>query len=846
MEDRRPRYDHFAPGSSLQNQYTDCCCPLSHQLLVDPVVAADGRTYERHWIERHMFDASNGNLISPLDNEPMTTTSLMPNRHAQNLVERFVEAASDSDMADISEDWADEKQRWRDARSELRTAQRTAPATAHAVPAQEAPQTTATNAPVQQASGAPVHAWPVPPSAEGRPIEGRTIEEIFPGGRVLLRIPRPSPHFLRSVEAIIAIVTACYFFTSYCNSTNKGNYWYTLTLLVAFIGAFTEAGLAWSFSGWRPIEKVLVVLVTLTYLSHTTAPIHFFCYYGFPGVVEILPNSAVNLTFAHESTLHVASRRNHTSVVEVLLRRNANVSYALEDGTTPLLASCERQNWRMVQAFLAHGGSDVNLRRPGDTFSPLTTAVYYNDTKVMKLLLADKAIDPNIILGDGTPALVMAIRWNHPETVKLLLEHRKLNVNKATLGNSSPLYLASAFDNERGLQSVKMVLAHKNVDVNMRTRADGHTPIYAAVSNNNVEVVKLLLSHPKINVNLASFKDNSTPIYLACQFGYEALVKLLLAHPKTDVNMARKKEVNGYWPLGVAVSNGFAGIVKLLLKHPAIDANQALADGATALYLASQNNKPEFVKLLLAKDTVDPNKARLSDGVTPLAIAVNHDSQEVVKLLLGHDDIDLNKARPYDGLTPLIDALQSDNYRMVKLLLAHDGCDVNKAKTDNGFTPLFAAAIENNVRMVELLLDHGADPNIVDNNGWSPLRIARHKSYPKVSEMIKTAQSKIQAANAKARAAHRAEVEVRQKKETDAAEAAAAEVAAEAASAAAEAAAAAAEAKKQKELTLLLAAATKVDTRDTTTQSGKANGEHFEVEVEIEEEPEVYSRWWFY
>ena len=32
----------------------DFCCPLSHQLIEDPVVAADGFTYERSWVEDYL------------------------------------------------------------------------------------------------------------------------------------------------------------------------------------------------------------------------------------------------------------------------------------------------------------------------------------------------------------------------------------------------------------------------------------------------------------------------------------------------------------------------------------------------------------------------------------------------------------------------------------------------------------------------------------------------------------------------------------------------------------------------------------------------------------------------
>ena len=32
----------------------ELCCPLSHELFDDPVVAADGISYERSWVEKQL------------------------------------------------------------------------------------------------------------------------------------------------------------------------------------------------------------------------------------------------------------------------------------------------------------------------------------------------------------------------------------------------------------------------------------------------------------------------------------------------------------------------------------------------------------------------------------------------------------------------------------------------------------------------------------------------------------------------------------------------------------------------------------------------------------------------
>ena len=67
----------------------------------------------------------------------------------------------------------------------------------------------------------------------------------------------------------------------------------------------------------------------------------------------------------------------------------------------------------------------------------------------------------------------------------------------------------------------------------------------------------------------------------------------------------------------------------------------AKKDGATALYIASQNGHPEVVTLLLAKEGVDVNQARIF-GVTPLMKASGNGHLETVKVLLQHEGIDVN------------------------------------------------------------------------------------------------------------------------------------------------------------------------------------------------------------
>eukprot|EP01103_Thecamoeba_quadrilineata_P018118 TRINITY_DN6734_c0_g1_i1.p1 TRINITY_DN6734_c0_g1~~TRINITY_DN6734_c0_g1_i1.p1 ORF type:complete len:222 (+),score=13.21 TRINITY_DN6734_c0_g1_i1:2-667(+) len=60
-------------------------CPITLDVYSDPVIAADGNTYERRAIEE-WFQQSESNPRSPLTNEPLQNTSLTPNNFIRSIL----------------------------------------------------------------------------------------------------------------------------------------------------------------------------------------------------------------------------------------------------------------------------------------------------------------------------------------------------------------------------------------------------------------------------------------------------------------------------------------------------------------------------------------------------------------------------------------------------------------------------------------------------------------------------------------------------------------------------------------------------------------------------------------
>lgn len=68
----------------------ECECPITHEPMHDPVVAADGHTYERHAITRWL--ESKASPKSPKTGAVMDNKALVPNHAMKSMIQEAVEA----------------------------------------------------------------------------------------------------------------------------------------------------------------------------------------------------------------------------------------------------------------------------------------------------------------------------------------------------------------------------------------------------------------------------------------------------------------------------------------------------------------------------------------------------------------------------------------------------------------------------------------------------------------------------------------------------------------------------------------------------------------------------------
>jgi ankyrin repeat protein len=203
---------------------------------------------------------------------------------------------------------------------------------------------------------------------------------------------------------------------------------------------------------------------------------------------------------------------------------------------------------------------------------------------------------------------------------------------------------------------------------------------------------------------------------IGCALGFIWLKRLV----------ARKRPAVYGRALRQAVGRGDLGQTEWWLRNGADPNLPAQSSGRLALEVAltsTQINKREITALLLDHGA-DPNVV-LPDGTPLIASAVRHVSPELIALL-AEAGTDFNQ-RDKDGRTVLHGALDRhlrDTAVFAALLEA--GADPNLQHKD-GTTVLHQVAWEGSGRgsgrmeIVKTLIAHGADPNIGDNRGRTPL-----------------------------------------------------------------------------------------------------------------------------
>lgn len=285
-------------------------------------------------------------------------------------------------------------------------------------------------------------------------------------------------------------------------------------------------------------------------------------------------------------------------------------------------------------------------------------------------------------------------------------------------------------------------------DVNVLSPIRRDTPLFAALDNRHADVVNALLDHGA-DVNFLAI-SKSTPLHRAAVWGNVDIIDRLLKMGANPVAIDDFRHL----PLHYAAKRGLVDAAKRLLV-PLEYMDKKDTQGRTPLDHALALPKPDVALILLRAGahfndnplhTLDRIGRCASSGwidVIEIALHQTESEPELHRRIaerayndtfsmgnvphlrrIGELVPGIGSTKPTSGLPRLFIAANFGHEDMVALLL-DQGADVNEAAQPSGWTALHGAVMDSgSPTLIARLLQKGADPNIADGLGRTPLHIA--------------------------------------------------------------------------------------------------------------------------
>ncbi|XP_058527317.1 fibronectin type 3 and ankyrin repeat domains protein 1 isoform X1 [Ochotona princeps] len=154
--------------------------------------------------------------------------------------------------------------------------------------------------------------------------------------------------------------------------------------------------------------------------------------------------------------------------------------------------------------------------------------------------------------------------------------------------------------------------------------------------------------------------------------------------------------------------------------------------GFTALMVAAQKGYTSLVKILVSNGT-DVN-LRNGSGKDSLMLACYAGHLDVVQYLRRHGAS--WEATDLGGCTALHWAADGGHCHVIEWMIK-DGCEVDAVDSGSGWTPLMrVSAMSGNQRVASLLIEAGADVNVKDRDGKTPLMVAVLNNHEELVQLL--------------------------------------------------------------------------------------------------------------
>lgn len=416
---------------------------------------------------------------------------------------------------------------------------------------------------------------------------------------------------------------------------------------------FTPLLLAVNFGG---AEAAALLLQYGADINHSatdgSTPVILAAYNGHPNVLDVLldPDLEVEAEIDAEysdygSSLCLAAQEGHLDCVRKLLVNKAEVNFQDAGGSTPLYLACHASHEDVAALLCEH--QELEIERSNDRgVTPLYVAAEHSLLATTELLLSLKA-DPLAKTNSACTPVDVALFAGNLAVCSMFFDHSVPPTYCRHSDKSSAMMLAGfpghweivvdifkrggdlTATNTNG-DSLRDIVEHQHNLALWEIGLPDEENLFIAAEENNVELIdKLLALNTPVN---CTNSDNFTPLMLASYFGANDTVNKLLDHGAgSTVNNIGD---DGSTALILASFGGHAAVCSDLIKRctePMLDQTISLKQGATALYMACQENRNEIVSVLATPSVVN---IVCGDGVTPLYIAAHEGNTEIMQYLL--------------------------------------------------------------------------------------------------------------------------------------------------------------------------------------------------------------------
>ncbi|KAF5402138.1 85/88 kDa calcium-independent phospholipase A2 [Paragonimus heterotremus] len=245
--------------------------------------------------------------------------------------------------------------------------------------------------------------------------------------------------------------------------------------------------------------------------------------------------------------------------------------------------------------------------------------------------------------------------------------------------------------------------------LNQYDQFSGMTPLRIAIVANDMKLVDFLLNLPGIKLSGVD-NDGNTVLHLAAKQRSSLMITSLLAciDHQVDVNAVNGA---GNTALHIACQDPSLDCVEQLLNA---GADPLVGVGELPLQLAVVADSIECVELIYRRCPQSLNCPQMNNSAYPLHLA--HSTKMFRRLCELGANLDVQDAT---GLSVLHMKVRNNDLDAALYLLAH-GADPNLGDSD-GSSPLHCAITSHaSIHIIRALLVFEADPSAVDNHGKSP------------------------------------------------------------------------------------------------------------------------------